>query len=126
MDSGPAENQCMTNRRLGRRFVMLALLVISAAGVFSPTESHASTRRDVAFAPPAADTPLLREPSSGDTGVCADGAIDAFEDDHLCCDLPNPACLQRIELLATCLPRVARFASIDLARSHLARGPPSA
>lgn len=114
------------NRGLGGLVALFALLAISSTGAAIPATIHGSAGVDIAPASSSTDVSSVKRPGSPHKGLCADGAIDAFEDDHPSCDSLEAGCLQGTESPARCSPRVERFVSADLSCAHLARGPPSA
>ena len=122
----PAAKHRSTHRGLSGRVALWALLALGVTGASNYAEADPCSSGIVAPKPSEAGAHLqaVRPPEHSDP--CADGTIDAFEDDDSGCDgviAPNPEATESLVLTSS---RVARPVSDALARSRLARGPPPA
>jgi len=119
--------QIATSRWQGGRVALFALLALFTTGASSPSGMTTCIRADLALAPPStADNHAQLERPSTRADRCADATIDASEDDDSGRGGPNSLCPQRTETVLIASSPITRPVNDLLARSYLARGPPSA
>ena len=116
-----------TTRQFGGRFALLGLLgLIILGGPMSPNV-RTPAQPDLASAPPSSAVGHGRlELRRDHVDPRADGAIDTFEDDDSGQGEADSSYLEGTDSFAAGSSPVARLTSDVVARSRLARAPPSA
>ncbi len=126
MDLGQTGELSTILRRLSRLAAALTVLVVAIPALLSSPGSDVPCKADAALAQLAVSNRVLQEPPSERPEAYAEGAADSFEDDDLSCDEPLSPSIQCTVPLTTCSSPARRLSSGELARTYLARGPPSA
>lgn len=111
--------------RLAQRAALMAFLVL-AMPTLSGSSGELSEHANVTLRPSVVQSGFLRTPAPEPIGACADGAIDSSEDHHPSCHQLTPPSIRIYGSPTIAETSVRRSTSSELARSHAARGPPSA